>query len=193
MIREVIVTTTNGQGRVHIAPMGLIESGADLVIAPFRPSATLENLTENPFAVANYTTDVMVFARCILGHRDWPTRPATEIPGVVLEQALAHAELKVVDVTDDELRPRFRCAVVREEMHRPFQGFNRAQAAVIEAAILVSRLDMLPPEKIDAERAYLEIAISKTAGPREREAWDLLMARVDEHRAARNTAPAGQS
>lgn len=189
MIREVIVTTTSKDGRVHIAPMGLIEVGEDLVVAPFRPSATLENLKSNPFAVANYTTDVMVFARCILGHRDWPTRPATEIPGVVLEQALAHAELKVIDATDDELRPRFRCTVIHEEMHRPFQGFNRAQAAVIEAAILVSRLDMLPPEKIDAERAYLEIAVSKTAGPREREAWDLLMARVNEHRATRDTTP----
>jgi len=45
-----------------------------------------------------------------------------------------------------------------------FSGFNRAQAAVIEAAILVSRLNMLPQEKIDAEMAYLRIAVEKTAG-----------------------------
>ena len=72
---------------------------------------------------------------------------------------------------------------IHEENHRPFHGFNRAQAAVVEAAILVSRLHMLPPEKIEREIGYLQIAIDKTAGPRERQAWDWLMERIAEHRA----------
>jgi uncharacterized protein len=183
MIRECIVTTQSRAGAVHIAPLGLIEEGEHLVIAPFRPSLTLDNLRENPFAVANYTDDVLVFAGCLTGRREWPTKPATKVPGAVLEQALAHAELQVAAVTEDELRPRFRCAVVHEENHRPFHGFNRARAAVVEAAILVSRLHMLPPEKIERELAYLQIAIDKTAGPRERQAWDWLMERIAEHRA----------
>ncbi len=45
--------------------------------------------------------------------------------------------------------------------HAPFAGFNRAQAAVIEAAILLSRLHMLPRDKVESEIAYLEIAISQ--------------------------------
>ena len=182
MIRECIVITRSRAGVLQIAPLGLIEEGEHLVIAPFRPSLTLDNLRENPFAVANYTDDVLVFAGCLTGRRDWPTRPATKVPGAALEQALAHAELQVVDVVEDELRPRFRCAVVHEENHRPFRGFNRARAAVVEAAILVSRLHMLPPEKIEREIAYLQIAIEKTAGPRERQAWDWLMQRVAEHK-----------
>jgi len=60
----------------------------------------------------------------------------------------------------------------------PFQGFNRAQAAVIEAAILVSRLHMLPRHKVEAEMAYLAIAIAKTAGPAEQEAWNWLTEKV---------------
>ena len=183
MIRESIIITQSRTGAVHIAPIGLIEEGGHLVIAPFRPSLTLDNLRENPFAVANYTDDVLVFAGCLTGRREWPTKPATKVPGAVLEQALAHAELQVIDVKEDELRPRFRCAVVHEETHRPFRGFNRAQAAVIEAAILVSRLHMLPADKIDREIGYLQIAIDKTAGPRERQAWDWLMEKVAEHRA----------
>ena len=39
-----------------------------------------------------------------------------------------------------------------------------AQAAVLELAVLTTRLKMLPPEKVEAELTYLEIAISKTAG-----------------------------
>ena len=68
------------------------------------------------------------------------------------------------------------------EFTRPFRGFNRAQAAVVEAAILVSRLHMLPAEKIDREMAYLAIAIDKTAGPAEREAWSWLVERIEQFR-----------
>jgi len=182
MIRECIVITQSRAGVVHIAPLGLIEEGEHLVIAPFRPSLTLDNLRENPFAVANYTDDVLVFAGCLTGRRDWPTKPATKVPGAVLQQSLAHAELQVVAVLEDEQRPRFRCAVIHEETHRPFHGFNRAQAAVVEAAILVSRLHMLPAEKIEREIGYLQIAIDKTAGPRERQAWDWLMERIADHK-----------
>lgn len=181
MIRETIVTTTGPGGAVHVAPLGLIVEGEHLVIAPFRPSQTLDNLRENPFAVANYTDDVRIFAGCLTGRRDWPTRPATTVSGVVLQQTLAHAELQVVSVTEDEQRPRFRCTVVHEETHRPFHGFNRAQAAVVEAAILVSRLHMLPRDKIDREIAYLQIAVDKTAGPAEREAWGWLMEKFAAH------------
>jgi hypothetical protein len=72
---------------------------------------------------------------------------------------------------------------VHEAGHGRFPGFNRARSAVIEAAILVSRLHMLAPEKIDAELAYLRIAIDKTAGPDELEAWGWLMDRIETHRA----------
>jgi hypothetical protein len=183
VIRETIVTTRDAQGRVHIAPIGLIEEEGGVVIAPFRPSTTLDNLASNPHAVANYTDDVLVFAGCLTGRRDWPVRPATKVPGVVLGQALAHDELAVVRVEEDPRRPRFHCRVVYAETHAPFRGFNRAQAAVVEAAILVSRLGMLPAEKVDREIEYLTIAIDKTAGPRERQAWEWLMQRVAEHRA----------
>ena len=54
---------------------------------------------------------------------------------------------------------------------------------MLECAVLVSRLKMLPPEKVEAELKYLEIAISKTAGPREEEAWGWLMERIAAWRA----------
>jgi len=60
---------------------------------------------------------------------------------------------------------------------------------VIEAAILVSRLDRLPAQKIDDEMRYLAIAVDKTAGPVEREAWSWLTERIRTYRSqARSTA-----
>ncbi|HMA73781.1 MAG TPA: DUF447 domain-containing protein [Xanthobacteraceae bacterium] len=175
MIRETILATTDSAGLVHLAPLGLIEDGEERIVAPFRPSRTLDNLCNVPFAVANYTDDVRIFAGCLTGRHQWPTVASHQVPVRRLADALAHAELAVVRVTEDKERPRFHCRVLRLATHAPFQGFNRAQAAVIEAAILVSRLDMLPREKIEQEIAYLKIAVGKTAGAAELQAWQWLM------------------
>ena len=85
---------------------------------------------------------------------------------------------------EDEVRPRFACAIVHRETHKGWEGFNRAQAAVLELAVLTTRLKMLPPEKVEDELKYLEIAISKTAGPREEEAWEWLMEKITTWRQA---------
>jgi uncharacterized protein len=175
MIREAIVTTVGADGRVHVAPFGLTEVEEGWVIAPFRPSASLDNLRAVPFAVASHVDDVRVFAGCLTGRREWAT-----VPRPRLAAAIAHQEMEVVRVEEDVQRPRFVCRVVHEEAHAPFPGHNRAQAAVIEGAVLVSRLFMLPREKVDREVEYLRIAVEKTAGPREREAWEWLMGAVAE-------------
>jgi uncharacterized protein len=181
MIRETIVTTANSAGRVHIAPIGITQDGEEWIIAPFRPSTTLDNLRAVPFAVANFSDDVRIFAGCLTGRADWPTQAADAVPVARLAGALAHAELAVTRVTEDPERPRFHCRVVRSAAHAPFAGFNRAQAAVIEAAILVSRLQFLPRDKVEAEIAYLQNAVAKTAGPAEEEAWNWLMEKVRAH------------
>ena len=189
MIFETIVTTQAPDGAVHIAPFGITEDEAGLVIAPFRPSISLDNLLATRCAVINLTDDVRIFAGCLTERRDWPTKPAQVVAGRVLDAALSHREVRVASIEEDPLRPRFRLDVVHEETHAPFRGFNRAQAAVIEAAILVSRLHMLPPEKIETEIAYLTIAIDKTAGEREWEAWGWLMARIADYKANPDMRP----
>jgi hypothetical protein len=177
MIRETIVTTVDAEGRAHIAPLGLVAEGDCWVIAPFRPSQTLDNLRAVPHAVASHVDDVRIFAGCLTGRRDWPTAP-TGGPVPRLAAALSHWELAVVGVEEHEERPRFRTRLERVVAHEPAAGYNRAQAAIIELAVLTSRLALLPREKIEREMAYLQIAIDKTAGPREREAWSWLTEKV---------------
>jgi hypothetical protein len=180
-IRECIVTTADKAGKVHIAPLGIIAERDGWIIAPFRPSTTLDNLAEVPVAVANYVDDVRIFAGCLTGRKAWPLAPVQGCPVPRLEAALAHSVLEVVSVDDDRVRPRHFCRVASEVTHAPFTGLNRARGAVLELAILVSRLGRLPREKIETEIGYLTIAIDKTAGPEEWEAWGWLMERVNEH------------
>lgn len=181
LIRECVVTTLSPLGRPHVAPLGLIEERDDWIIAPFRPSATLDNLMARPKATASFIDDARVFAGLVTGVKSWPLTDIDGWPAPRISGALAHAELEVRGVEEDETRPRFRCRVKRIEMHRPFLGLNRARAAVLEAAILATRLKMLPRDKIEREIAYLKIAIDKTAGPMEREAWDMVMGAIDAH------------
>jgi len=189
MIHETIVTTAASDGRPHIAPMGVRRDGDHVFLAPFRPSTTLDNIVATRVAVVNYTTDVRIFAGCVSRERtDWPTAPATRVAGVRLAAPLAHDELELEQMSDDPQRPVLTMRRVHRETHAPFTGFNRAQAAVVEGAILVSRLFMLPADKIDAEIAWLRIAIDKTAGDAERAAWDMLVAAIARHRAAQPTS-----
>lgn len=184
MIRETIVTTLSPLGEPHVAPMGASVMEGGYLLQPFRPSRTLDNLLVARAGVVNLTDDARIFAGCITGrHRSWPTVPASRIAGVRLEAALAHQEFEVTRVEEDTVRPRFFCRVVHQEGHGTFLGLNRAVAAVVEGAILVSRLHMLDPERVDREMNYLSVAVEKTAGPAEREAWDWLCETVADHRA----------
>ena len=146
-IRECIVTSPRDDGSAHIAPMGIHEDGEKLIIMPFKPSTTLDNIERDGAVTLNYTDDVRIYAGCITVRQDWPTCPTDIIKGLRLKNCLAHTELEVINKVEDELRPKYFCNVVNEVTHAPFHGYNRAQFAVIELAILVSRLHMLPQEK----------------------------------------------
>ena len=180
-INEIILISENADGTAHIAPFGMRERGELLLIAPFRPSVSLDNLMSGRPATVNTTDDVRVFAGALTGRRDWSV---SKLEGAwVLPSALSYRLLKLVKVEEDEQRPHLYFEVEREANLRPFQGYNRAQAAVIELCVLVSRLNRLPLEKILAEIAYLQIAIDKTAGEQELQAWRWLMEAVENHQA----------
>ena len=193
VIFETVISTVAADGRPHVAPMGVRYRGADVILMPFKPSTTLANIVAGGHAVLNIVTDTRVFAGSVTGRRAWPLEPAERIAGMRLACALSHVELRLAELDDDPQRPVLRMARVHEASHAPYLGFNRAQAAVIEAAVLVSRLHMLPPAKVDAEMNYLQIAIDKTAGPEEHEAWGWLTEAIARHRAAAPTSSPASS
>ncbi|MGE0378382.1 MAG: DUF447 domain-containing protein, partial [Planctomycetaceae bacterium] len=69
---------------------------------------------------------------------------------------------------------RIEARVAHVGRHREFFGFNRAKHAVLEGAILATRVHLLPRDEILAEFARLASPVEKTAGPREQQAFQLL-------------------
>ena len=179
MILETIIITVNAAHEPHITPFGVQFEGEQVIIAPYVPSKTLDNIVATGFAVMNMTDDVRVFAGALTHRTQWPLQPINNHQGYRLTDCLAHTVLQLIEVRKDETRPQLVMQVVSSENHQPFQGFNRAQAAVIELSILVSRLPRLPRKKIQSEMQYLQIAIDKTAGERELQAWNWLNEAVE--------------
>lgn len=183
-IFEAVVSTLDPQGTPHLTPMGVRYLAGDapsVRLLPFKPSRTLDHILSRGTAVLNVLTDTRVFAGCVTGRRTWPTVPLNGVAGVRLACALRHLALQLTDVQPDAQRPVLTLSVVQAQDHAPFLGFNRAQAAVIEGAVLVSRLHLLPLHQIQNEMRPLQVAIDKTAGPQEREAWQWLCEAVARH------------
>ena len=174
MIIESIITTLDSQGAINVAPMG-VEWGEDvIVVKPFLETTTFRNIQATGAAVVNLTDDVLLFARAAISNPQYPVGPATVIRGAVLDAACSWRELEVRSIDATPPRSRIETRVVHHGKRREFLGFNRARNAVLETAILSTRLHLIPRAEIEADLAKLQIIVNKTAGPREFEAMELL-------------------
>ena len=59
-IFETVVTTVAPDGTPHVAPMGVRYRDAHVVLMPFKPSTTLDNILATRHAVLNLVTDTRV-------------------------------------------------------------------------------------------------------------------------------------
>ena len=185
MILEGIVTTQNDRGEINVAPMGPIvdPSMSSLRLRPFKTSTTYQNLKQRPEGVFHVVDDVLLLARAAIGQLDDPGEllAAEVIDGVVLESACRWYEFRIEEFDDTEERTDLLARVVHTGRRRDFFGFNRAKHAVLEAAILATRVHLLDRREILDQFAALEIPVEKTAGPPEREAFELLKRYVEEN------------
>ncbi len=194
MILEGIVTTLGASGVLNIAPMGprVDADMARFVLRPFPTSQTYHNLKSLGEGVLHVTDDVLLLARAALGPVEPPPplQPAAAVRGMVLAGACRYYEFRVRSVDESEPRVRIEAEVVRAGRLRDFFGFNRAKHAVVEAAILATRTDFLPPDEVEAEYRRLAVLVDKTGGPQEHEAFDFLRRHVERARQGRGEAGA---
>lgn len=178
MILEGVVTSLNRASELNIAPMGPIvdESFSWLHLRPFQTSQTFRNLSEQPFGVLHVVDDVLLLAKAAIGRLDETpeTFPAEKVIGRVLSSACRWYEFEVESIDTTRERTEIRARVVHTGRLRDFFGFNRAKHAVLEAAILATRIHLLSREDIDRQLAALRSPVEKTAGPKELEAFQML-------------------
>jgi hypothetical protein len=185
MIVEGIVTSLNAAGELNVAPMGPIvdEAMTTLLLRPFQTSRTYRNLKEHPVGVFHIVDDVLLLAQAAIGRVEHlpPTFPAEKITGQVLRDSCRWYEFEIEELDDSSERTRIQTRVVHTGRLRDFFGFNRAKHAVIEAAILATRLHLLPTEQVRQQWEWLRSPVEKTAGPQELAAFQLLDEFVQSH------------
>jgi uncharacterized protein len=189
MILESLVTTLDADGAPHLAPMGPRVSGdyKTFTLRPFPTSHTYQNLLRHGEGVIHITDDALLLAKAAIGAVGElpPVRPAERIRGFVLADCCRYFEFAVKSVDTRAERVSIEAGVVHSGRGRDWFGFNRAKHAVVEAAILATRLHILPLAEVAAEFAKLRVIVEKTGGPDERAAMDLLEHRLREAGAGR--------
>lgn len=182
-ILEGLVTTQNSDGCINLAPMGPIvlqsEEGViqQFLFRPFSDSQTCQNLLSHPQGVFHATDDVLLFAQAVTGnlpHVDDLVTPASKIQGVKLKQACHTFEFEVIEIDSSQPRLSMKAKVLHQQSGKFWRGFNRAQFAVIEAAISATRLHLIPQSQVSLQMEQLSVLIEKTAGDSEREAFLLI-------------------
>jgi hypothetical protein len=178
MILEGLVTTENAAGELNLAPMGpLVEPEMRrLVLRPFPSSQTYRNLLEVGSGVFHVTDNVELLAQAAIGRVDPQptTRPTPGGQGRILIEACRWYAFAVESIDDTAARVTIEARVVNWGRQRDFFGLNRAKHAVVEAAILATRRQLLPADEIAAAMAELTPLVVKTGGPAEQRAFQLL-------------------
>lgn len=188
MILESIVTTKGTDGSVNIAPMGpeVDEALTLMTLKPFRSSQTFCNLRDTNCAVVHVTDDVELLASAAIGNVI-PDRIVEEVLGrwIKLVDCCRWFAIEVTTWSDcphsgSESRPQAQCRIMHRGEQRPMFGLNRAKHAVIEAAILATRVQMLGRDHVKREMDSLRVLVDKTGGLSERKAWQRLESFVNE-------------
>jgi uncharacterized protein len=182
VILESLVTTTTEEGRPHLAPMGprIAADGRSFLLRPFPTSQTYRNLKARGHGVLHVTDDVLLLARAAVGQAP-PQEylPARQVPGFILKSACRYSEFRVRSLDETGERMHIEAEVVGSGTLREFFGLNRAKHAVVEAAILATRLHLIPADDVRADYKKLRVLVEKTGGPAEHEAFAFLTEYVD--------------
>ena len=151
------------------------------VLRPFRSAQTYRNLCDHGEGVLHVTDDVLLLARAAVG----AVEPVPEVVraerilGYILRDACRYYEFRVTAIDDRDDRVTIEAETVYRGRFRDFFGFNRAKHAVVEAAILATRIALLPAEEIAQEFRKLAVLVQKTGGAQEHAAFQFLREYVE--------------
>ena len=177
-INEVIATKEKN-GVINAAPLGIIRDGESLYIKLFLGTHTYDNVLANGWFVANITHDSWIFAE---------TAPEDLTPDYfvrrdglpILKDAEAWALFKCepfpLDIVITKVEP-----VKGEVLRKDFRAINRGANLVVEAAVAATRYLALRTDSYYEEIMKIKRIVERCGGPREKEAMERLMDRIDNY------------
>jgi uncharacterized protein len=174
-----VIATTERKGVINAAPLGIVKDGDSLYIRLFLGTHTYDNILDNGWFVANIIHDSWLFAETAMEDlsQDYFVR-RDGLP--VLKDTEAWCLFKCqpfpLDIIIAKVEP-----VKGEVQRRDFRAFNRGANLVVEAAVAATRYLALRTDSYYEEIMKTKRIVDRCGGPREREAMERLMDRIDNY------------
>ncbi len=174
-ITEAIVTTVSKSGVPNAAPMGIVRRGSRYFIRMYSDTTTFRNSAATGYLVANFTADARVYV--LSAFKDLPPEYFQFEEGMVpprLKEAAGWAYFKCQAGDVVSLEP---ISVKVAKCSQPV--FSRAFAAVIEAAIVGTRLRFYKGDEGVKKIREHELVVKKCGSPADVEAMRTLKEILD--------------
>jgi uncharacterized protein len=176
MILEAIITTENPDGSMHVSAIGphVNEDFSQWQLKPFTTSTTYANLRRTNRCVIHITDDVLLLSCIVTKSISNPLARFDSTIGFILNDACRVFGLSLSKWHIEPPRSSVSGEVTYDVEHRSFWGWNRGKHGILELAVAITRIGILPAEEIQKTFDQAKVLVQKTGGPAEHEALQLI-------------------
>ena len=187
---ETIITTTNDDGSLNAAPIGILCRGNDKVMCRiFKGSHTLENIISKREFIVNITQSPELFTWSLLDNLE--ANDFSEDKSI--KNVDCYFKCKVTSIKEavkqsDPIKNKGEANVIKADVtelviNNPTKAYNRAFSYVIECLANFSRIDIVNEEKrkyyLDSFKEAYRV-VKKVGSKKDKEAMDKIKNKLSE-------------
>lgn len=187
---ETIISTSNGDGTLNAAPIGILCRGKNKVMCRiFKGSHTLENIISNKEFIVNITQDPELFTWSLLDNlqaSDFDENKSVKNVDCYFKCEVT--SIKEAVKQSDPIKKKSEANVIKADVvdlviNKPVKVYNRAFSCVIESLANFSRLDIVDDEKrkyyLDSFKESYRV-VKKVGSKQDKDAMDRIKRKIIE-------------
>lgn len=187
---ETIISTSNGDGTLNAAPIGILCRGKNKVMCRiFKGSHTLENIISNKEFIVNITQDPELFTWSLLDNlqaSDFDENKSVKNIDCYFKCEVT--SIKEAVKQSDPIKKKSEANVIKADVvdliiNKPVKVYNRAFSCVIESLANFSRLDIVDDEKrkyyLDSFKESYRV-VKKVGSKQDKDAMDRIKRKIIE-------------
>ena len=187
---ETIITTTNSDGSLNAAPIGILCRGHDKVMCRiFKGRHTLENIIAQKEFIVNITQNPELFTWSLLDNlqeNDFSEDKSIKYVDCYFKCEVS--SIKEAVKQSDPIKKKGKANVIKADVteliiNKPTKAYNRAFSYVIECLTNFSRIDIVDDEKrkyyLDSFKEAYRV-VKKVGSKKDKEAMDKIKSKLNE-------------
>lgn len=179
---ETIITTSDNEGNLNAAPIGVICRGSDEVMCRiFKGSTTLKNIISQKEFIVNISQDPLLFTWSLLDNLEKEDFSKDKsIKDIDCYFKCEVTSLKEAVKQSDPIRKKSEAIVIKADVceliiNKPVKVYNRSFGYVLESLVHMSRMDIVDEKQkndylTDLKEAYR--VVKKVGSKKDKQAMD---------------------